>query len=157
MRKTLINQEAAGEKKQAQHWIDLERVARVEMTSENPDFPIEAALGEAGNTGWKAANSGRQTIRFLFDQPHRLRQIHLQFDETARPRTQEFVLRFRREGEVNDREILRQQFNFSLPGTTREIENYVVDLDRVEAFEISVIPDTGGGDAAASLTLLHLS
>src|SRR6267143_1285601 len=46
MRKKVINSDTINPWPRSQEeWLDLEEVARVEVTSEDPNFPIEAALG----------------------------------------------------------------------------------------------------------------
>jgi hypothetical protein len=46
MRKTIINNPAALSSRPypQRTWLDLEEIATVEVTSEDPNFPIEAAL-----------------------------------------------------------------------------------------------------------------
>jgi hypothetical protein len=51
---------------------------------------------------------------------------------------------------------VRQQYHFSPPGTTREEEDFQVDLSDVRALELIIIPETGGGGARASLHRLRL-
>src|SRR5207245_1715396 len=58
-------------------WLDLEALARVEVTSEDAAHPIESALLPVGATGWRAESPGEQTIRLLFEAPQRLRRIRL--------------------------------------------------------------------------------
>jgi hypothetical protein len=48
--------------------------------------------------GWRAASSGTQTIRLIFDEPQRLARIALVFEETETARTQEFALRWSGDG-----------------------------------------------------------
>jgi len=55
------------------------------------------------------------------------------------------------------REIVRQQWNFSKPASTREIEDYRVDLSNVTVLELAIVPDISGGTARASLKSLRLS
>src|SRR5690349_24774718 len=43
-------------------WLDLEALARVEVTSEDAAHPIESALLTVGATGWRAENAGEQTV-----------------------------------------------------------------------------------------------
>ena len=107
--------------------------------------------------GWRAANPGTQTIRLLFDQPQRLSRISLVFEETETARTQEFVLRWSPDGGRSFREIVRQQWNFSPPNTTREIEEYHVQLSDVTVLELVIVPDISRGSARASLKSLRLS
>jgi hypothetical protein len=138
-------------------WLDLERLAQVEITSEDVDHPIEAALIPGMGSGWRAAQPGEQTIRLRFDGPLRLRRIRLVFHEDEQERTQEFVLRWSPDGGQSYREIVRQQYNFSPPQATREIEEYDVDLDGVTALEMRIKPDISGGSARASLTQLRIA
>jgi hypothetical protein len=56
-------------------WRDLDGAGVVEVTSEESDFPIESALVVGKTTGWRAAYSGTQTIRLIFDEPQRLNHI----------------------------------------------------------------------------------
>ena len=135
-------------------WLDLERLAQVEITSEDADYPIESALIPGTGSGWRAAQPGEQTIRLLFDAPLRLKRIHLVFHEGERERTQEFVLRWSPDGGQSYREIVRQQYNFSPPEAVREVEDYDVDLDGVTALELRIEPDISGGSARASLAQL---
>jgi hypothetical protein len=53
-------------------WLDIDRLAMVEVTSEDKDYPVESALVAGETRGWRAADSGAQTIRLSFDQPHTL-------------------------------------------------------------------------------------
>ena len=39
-------------------WLELERVAEVEISSEDPAHPIESALLADGEPGWRAAHPG---------------------------------------------------------------------------------------------------
>ena len=138
-------------------WLELERLARVEVSSEEDAYPIEAALLPRPGAGWRAAQPGAQTIRLLFDAPQRLRQIWLVFSETDKERTQEFVLRWSPDGGETFRDILRQQWTFSPPGTTREIEDYRFDLAGVKILDLTVVPDISGGAARAALEQVRLA
>jgi hypothetical protein len=138
-------------------WLDLEGLVQVEVTSEDAAHPIESALGHAGGEGWRAAGPGEQTIRLLFDEPVTLRRVRLVFREEVQARTQEFVLRWSSHGGRTTREIVRQQYTFSPPGTAQEIEEYAVDLDGVTVLELWIVPNIGGGDARASLERMQLA
>src|SRR5215831_1406243 len=94
-------------------WLDLERAATVEVTSEDKDFPIESSLSIEPRQGWRASQPGAQTIRLVFDEPQKLKHISLVFEENEMTRTQEFVLRTCSNPGGPFREILRQQWNFS--------------------------------------------
>jgi hypothetical protein len=138
-------------------WLDLERAAVVEVTSEEKEYPVEAALIAGELRGWRATDSGTQTVRLIFDQPQRLKRIALVFEETETERTQEFVLRWSGDGGRSFREIVRQQWNFSPPNAIREVEEYQVDLSDVTVLELVVAPDISRGSARASLKSLRVS
>jgi large conductance mechanosensitive channel len=108
-------------------------------------------------SGWRAAGPGEQTIRLRFDQPARLRRVRLVFREELRVRTQEFVLRWSPDGGRTYREMVRQQYAFSPPSTTREIEEYAIDPDSVTTLELRIVPDISGGETFASLEQMQLA
>jgi hypothetical protein len=138
-------------------WLNLEHLVEVEITSEDVDHPIESALIPGAGPGWRAAQPGEQTIRLLFNEPLRLKRIHLVFQEDEKERTQEFVLRWSPDGGQSYQDIVRQQYNFSPPAAVREVEDYDVDLDGVTALELKIVPDISGGSAQASLAQLRLA
>lgn len=140
-----------------EEWLDLERLAQVEITSEDAAHPIESALLPGRGTGWRATGPGEQTIRLLFTHPQRLRRIWLQFVEPVAERTQEFVLCWSPDGGQSFREIVRQQWNFSPQGATCETEDHRGDLSGVTVLELIIIPDISRGDARASLAQLRLA
>ena len=155
MRKRFLNVRSG--KPLADDWLDMSKVAEVELTSEDPRHPIEAALLSGSESGWRAAEAGQQTIRLLFDKPQELRRIRLDFEETEIARTQEFVLRWSPEVGKPQREIVRQQWNFSPPGTVHETEDYNVHLSDVSILELEIVPEKSGGEARASLLSLRLA
>ena len=157
MRKRLISPIPHGRVPFDNVGLDVANLAIVEITSEDQAYPIEYALQLRDRHGWRAAEPGPQVIRLLFDQPQTLSRIRLVFEETEIQRTQEFVLRWSTDGECSFREIVRQQWNFSPPGTVRETEDYTVELCDVTVLELRILPDQGGGNARASLTRLRLA
>ena len=157
MRKKIINRSSKEPVSTDHVWLDLERLAQVGVTSEETGHPVESALTTGGGPGWLAGEPGGQTIRLLFDEPQALRHIQLVFEEEKRERTQEFVLRWSGDSGRSYREILRQQYTFSPPGATREVEDYVVNLHGVTELELRIVPDISKGNARASLTLLRLA
>jgi hypothetical protein len=158
MRKRLITQKPQDSASPNEDWLDLESAAVVEVTSEEKGYPVESALVSDETQGWRAADSGSQTIRLVFDVPQRIRCIWLVFEETVAERTQEFVLRWFSDGGHSFREIVRQQWNFSPPDTTRETEDYRVELSEVTILELVIVPDRSRGVAArASLKSLRLA
>jgi hypothetical protein len=140
-----------------QVWLDIDRKASVELTSEQNGYPIESALIGEENRGWRAANPGTQIIRVIFDEPQTLRRIWLVFEDTENTRTQEFALRWSRGTELPFREIVRQQWNFSPGGSVREIEDYTVELPGAAIFELTIVPDKSDGEARASLRSFRLA
>lgn len=156
MRKRIIGQVQEGTEPPGD-WLNVEELAEVEITSEDAAYPIEAALVPGGTSGWRAAGPGKQTIRLLFATPQPLRRIWLNFLETRTGRTQEYVLRWSSDGGQSFREIVRQQWNFSPDGATSQTEDHHCELPAVTLLELSIIPDTSGGNALASLEKLRLA
>src|SRR4029450_2509088 len=136
MRKQTMNSGSEAVSRPAGVWLDLERLAQVEITSESAEHPIESALIPDRGPGWRAAQPGKQTIRLIFDQPVSLGRILLRFEEEKQARTQEFVLRWLPKGQQSRREIVRQQFTFRPPATNQESEDYSVKLAGGMAVEL---------------------
>ena len=141
MQKLMINRGSEKVYSRSQNWLDLEPLVQVELTSEDVSHPIESALIPGRGSGWRAAWPGEQIIRLLFNKPQKLQRIHLLFCEDQQERTQEFVLRWSPNRCEPYRHIVRQQYNFSPLGATREMEDYRVDLDRVTNLELTILPD----------------
>src|ERR1019366_2251994 len=78
MRKRLITPTTETVRFRGEGWLDVERAAGVEVTSEDDDSPVESAFVSGEARGWRAAVAGSQTIRLVFDQPQRLRRISLE-------------------------------------------------------------------------------
>lgn len=79
----------------------------------------------------------------MFHSPVRLRRIFLRFTEYERSRTQEFSLRWSATQGPVRHEIVRQQWNFSPTGSTEEIEDYHVDVEKVAVLELAIHPGLG--------------
>ena len=157
MRKRLITPIPQAGTPDDKGWLDLDRAAVVEVTSEEKEYPVESALVSGEMRGWRAADSGTQTLRLIFDEPQRLTRISLVFEETETERTQVFVLRWSADGGHSFREIVRQQWNFNLSNSMRESEEYEVGLSDVTVLELVIVPDISRGSARASLRSLRLS
>jgi hypothetical protein len=151
MRKRIINHDAQRSAPGDEGWLDLEKLAQVEVSSEEAQRSIEAALLPGGTTGWRAAKPGQQLIRLMFDKPQNLRQIHLVFVERDQERLQEYTLRWSSGVGGPYREIVRQQYNFSPPTTTTEVEDHTVNLDSCAELELSIVPDLRGSAAHAAI------
>lgn len=139
MRKSIVSPSPVAATPIRDLWRELDRIARVEITSEDEAFPIEHALGKTVTTGWRAASTGPQMIRLHFDEPLTIRRIELHFIEKAAERSQEFAI-FAGSG-TELREVVRQQFTFSPSGSTEELEDYTVDLNGVTVMELKIDPD----------------
>jgi len=157
MRKRIVHQDAQNASAVNPSWLNLQALARVELTSEDAAYPIEAALTPGAGEGWRAAQAGEQTIRLQFDQRQRVSRIQLLIREERQARTQEFVLRWSLDNGQSYREIVRQQYNFSPPHVTREFEDYTVDLADVTTLELRIIPAISGGDARAAIAQLRIA
>ena len=157
MRKRIINHDTQRSSRQNEGWLDLENLATVEVSSEEEQHPIEAALVPGASSGWRAAAPGPQLVRLMFDKPQNLRRIHLMFDEHEQERLQEYTLRWSPGVGQPYREIVRQQYNFSPPTTTTEAEDYKVNLNSCTELELSIVPDLRGSSAHASIAEFRLA
>src|SRR5271165_4440188 len=108
-------------------WLELDRAAVVEVTSEAAAHTIEGALLNEGGRGWRAATLGVQTVRLLFDKPQTITHIRLVFKEQEFARTQEFVLRWSEDGGTSWKDIVRQQWNFSPPTRWMSVRTTVLN------------------------------
>jgi hypothetical protein len=57
-----------------QDWLAIEQLAEVEVTSEDPNFPIESALLLGKGSDWRAAEKVEQLIRIVFNSPRIIRR-----------------------------------------------------------------------------------
>jgi hypothetical protein len=129
MRKEVVeHRTTAGRSQGSAEWLDLDAIAHVQLTSEDP----------------------------AFDAPQHIRRIFLHFIERETERVQEFVLRYASASET-DREIVRQQWTFSPTGSTQEIEDYAVELESATTLELVIDPDRGRGQSLATLNALRLA
>lgn len=134
-------------------WLELEKLATFEISSEDPQHPIENVLQE-NRQSWRAAEDGEQTVRITFDSPQTISRIDLCFEENDVSRTQEFALFWRSSKEQEWSQIVRQQFNFSAPSSTKEREEYKVSLTNVIGIELRIVPNISGKGRASLTELL---
>jgi uncharacterized protein (DUF736 family) len=132
-------------------WLDLEQIASIEVTSEAPNFPVEAVFESDGGVGWRASQGGEQQLRIIFDKPTTLHRMQLHFVEPEVERTQEFIIRWSSAQGGPLRDVVRQQWTFSPAGSTSEVELYDVNLERVAVLELSIRPDLNHGTGRATL------
>jgi hypothetical protein len=139
MRKSIVSPSAAAITPISDLWRDLERIARVEISSEDERFPIEHALGKKATTGWRAAGTGPQLIRLHFDEPLNIKRLQLHFVDKTSERSQEFAVFAGAGHEL--KEVVRQQWSFSPHGSTEEMEDYTVNLSGITTLELRIDPD----------------
>jgi hypothetical protein len=132
-------------------WLDLEKIATVEVTSEDPLCPVEKAFQSHSSIGWRASQDGEQQLRIIFDEPTTLHRMQLSFVEPEVERTQEFVIRYSSAQGGPKQDVVRQQWNFSPTGSTSEVERYDVNLERVSVLELSIRPNLNNQTGRASL------
>jgi hypothetical protein len=157
MRKRIINEDHPELSTADKNWLKVQDLAQVEVSSENAQHPIESALVPNTGLGWRAAQPGKQTIRLVFAQPQKLRGIRLVFLEDQQARTQQFVLRWSPDRGQTYKEIVRQQYNFSPPTTTQELEDYAVEIHELTTLELIIVPDISERPAHASVAQLRLA
>ncbi|HEY3198232.1 MAG TPA: hypothetical protein VGJ57_09475 [Nitrospirales bacterium] len=139
--------------------IPVAAVATVLVTSEAADHPIDNVFdGQRGSGGsrWVAEKSGEQAVTLVFDVPQKIRKVTIEVEEETVSRTQEVVLAVSYDGGQKYRELVRQEFNFSPPGTTFEREEWTVPGEPVTHLRLWIKPDKGGRMCRATLTSLAL-
>jgi len=135
--------------------IQIANVATVQVTSEEAEHPIDHAFDQSrgpGATRWVADAPGEQSVTLLFDRPQTIRLIGIEVEELALSRTQELALSISADGGRTYRELVRQEFNFSPPGTSFERELWSVSADAVTHLRLDIKPDKGGRVGRATLT-----
>jgi hypothetical protein len=69
MRKQIINDTEPNPPEISEEWLNLEEIARMEVSSEDPRYPIESAFKHTESLGWRAGQLGERTIRLLLMSP----------------------------------------------------------------------------------------
>src|SRR3954454_8931239 len=135
--------------------IDIAALATVLVTSEDPGHPVDHAFDRhrgPGGTRWVAAEPGEQQVILAFDAPQAIRRVVLEVEESEVARTQEIQLAVSDDGGETYRELLRQEYNFSPPGTTFEREDWAVNSDAVTHLRLVIKPDKGLKPCRPTLT-----
>jgi F5/8 type C domain len=138
---------------------DIAAVATVLVSSEDPRHPIDYAFDGQRGPGasrWIAAQSGEQTLILAFDTPQTIRKILIEVEEPEISRTQEMAVSISQDGGQTYRELMRQEYNFSPPGTTLEHEEWSIKVDTISHLQLTIKPDKGGKAGHATLTTLAL-
>ena len=137
--------------------IPIADVAKVQVTSETADHPIDNAFDGSrgpGGTRWVAEEPGEQLVILVFDTPQTIRRISVEVEELAVSRTQELAVSASFDGGRTYRDLVRQEYHFSPPGTTFEKEVWSVVADAVTHLRVAIRPDKGGRVGRATLTSL---
>lgn len=158
LRKQILQNESAGPAPRPEEMV-IADIATVLVTSEAEDHPIDNAFdGRRGPGGsrWIAAGPGPQRVILAFDRPQTIRKIRMEVEEPEVSRTQEVEVSVSRDGGHTYRDLVRQEFNFSPPGTTFEREEWSVAAEGVTHLRLSIKPDKAGRPCRATLTTLAL-
>jgi hypothetical protein len=140
--------------------LSIPDVATVQVTSEEAEHPIENAFDHdrgPGGTRWIAAGPGEQMVILRFDRPQTIRTIGVEIEELSVNRTQELSLSISSDEGRTYRELVRQEFNFSPPGTSFERELWSVSAGAVTHLRLEIKADKGGRVGRATLTSLRLA
>ena len=159
LRKQIIPKRS-GESASLEGEIPIAAVATVQVTSEQADHPIDNAFDESrgpGGSRWVADAPGEQTVTLVFDSPQTIRKIGVEAEELAVSRTQELAVSVSADGGRTYRELVRQEFNFSPPGTSFERELWSVSAGAVTHLRLEIKPDNGGRVGRATLTSLAVA
>jgi len=138
MRKRLIDSTPESIRTRGEGWLDIETAAVVEVTSEDPDCPVESAFVSRDERGWRAAALGNQTIRLVSISRKGSSAYRLCSRRNETARTQEFVCGGLPMAEDPLKKFWRQQWNFSPPDSIREVEEYQVELSGVTVLELVI-------------------
>jgi hypothetical protein len=139
--------------------IDVAAVATVLVTSEDADHPIDHIFDDhpgPGGSCWVAEKPGEQEVILAFDAPQTIRRLVLEVEELELVRTQDLQLAVSSDGGRTYRELVRQEYNFSPPGTTFEREDWTFSAEGVTHLRLRIKPDKGGKPCRATITSLAL-
>jgi len=136
---------------------DIAALATVLVTSETAEHPIDHAFDPRrgpGGSRWRAAELGEQVLILAFDTPQTIRRVSLEVEETEVSRTQELAVSVSSDGGQTYRELRRQEYTFSPPGTTFEREDWALTVEGITHLQLRIKPDKGGKPYRATLTSL---
>jgi hypothetical protein len=138
--------------------LDIPALATILFTSEDRDHPIDHIFNRQreGGLRWIAAGPGEQYLILDFDKPQNIRMIVIEVEEDKRSRSQELTISASTDGGRTYHEIIRQEFNFSPPGTIYEKEQWTVAEQGVTHLCLRIVPDKNGGEGRASISSLRL-
>ena len=137
--------------------MDIPSLATVFVTSEAPGYPIDHLFDASrgpGGTRWIAGADGEQTVILAFDTPQTIREVSIEAEEPSATRTNVLCVSLSEDGGQTYRERIRQEFTFSLPGTTFEREVWSMPAERATHLRLVIRPDKGNAPRRATLTSL---
>lgn len=140
--------------------IEVAKVATVQVSSEQNDHPIDHVFDKSrgpGGSRWIADGPGEQTVILVFDTPQTITRVVVEVEEVEVSRTQELSVSVSDDGGRTYRNRVRQEFNFSPPGTTFEREVWSIAAAQVTHLRLEIKPDKGGRAGLATLTSLSLA
>jgi len=138
---------------------DIAALATVLLTSECADYPIDNVFDTRrgpGGSRWVAAAPGEQVLILAFDAAQMIRRVSLEIEELEVSRTQELELSVSCDGGQTYRELRRQEYTFSPPGTTFEREDWAVTAKGITHLQLRIKPDKGGKLCRATLISLAI-
>jgi hypothetical protein len=138
---------------------DIAALATVLVTSEAAEHPIDHVFDTQrgpGGTRWVAAEPGEQVLILAFDTAQTIRRVSLEIEELEVSRTQELELSVSSDGGQTYRELRRQEYTFSPPGTTWEREDWAVTAEGITHLRLRITPDKGGKPCRGTLTSLSI-
>ena len=139
--------------------LDILSVATILVTSEAAAHPVDHIFDDQRGPGasrWLAADPGEQGVILEFDTPQTIRRVTLEVEEPEVSRSQEVSVSISSDGGNTYRELIRQEYNFSPPGTAFERENWTLFADGITHFRLWITPDKGGKPCRATVTSLQL-
>jgi hypothetical protein len=157
MRKQIIENEVPSAARPGE--LNIAAIATALITSEDASHPIENAFDGRrgpGSSYWMAATPHEQILTLVFDQPQSIHKINLEIEELTVSRSQEIQVDISQDGGQTYRELLRQGYNFSPPGTTFEREEWTINANRVSHLRLHIRPDKDNKPCNAKLTTLAL-
>jgi len=131
-------------------WLDLDVLADVTVVVGRQR--VARSLG-----AWSADCPGEQMIEIRFHHPTSVSPNQGGLSEIERSRTQEMTIWASLYRGERHREVLRQQFNFSPNGATKEVEEYALQLEEVSAIQLRIVPSIDGQPAVARVTELRVA
>lgn len=131
-------------------WLDLDAIAEVTILA-------GGRTTRRSPGAWLADCPGEQTIDVRFHEPTSLARISVICSDVEQSRTQEMTVWASLHRGEQHREIVRQQFNFSPNGATKEVEEYALQLEAVSAIQVRIVPSIDGQRAVARLNELRLA